>query len=148
MAVSASGASTHPISTAGVPLMREIAQVSDAADGADGIFERRPHPDDPVSGAALPTKGNCDAHGRKNVCARRSRPASPRGFMGQPGQPTATSSRLRLALVRIRSGCSIAERKTASFDSYRSLTATGLTLGYFASYFRRGPEHSRERNVK
>src|SRR5712671_6371993 len=79
--------------------------------------------------AALAT-GNIDAQRRRNVCARRSRPASARGFLGQPGQHTVTSSWLRLAPARMRSGCSIAGRKTASFDSYRNLTATGLTLGY------------------
>jgi hypothetical protein len=34
---------------------------ADAADGADGIFERPPYPDNPVSGSALTTERNVDA---------------------------------------------------------------------------------------
>ena len=33
-----------------------------AADGADGIFAGRTHPDDPIPGAAFTTEGNVDAH--------------------------------------------------------------------------------------
>jgi hypothetical protein len=53
-----------------------------AADGADSIFERRPHLDDPASSAALATKEISMRRARRNVCARRSRPASARGFWG------------------------------------------------------------------
>src|SRR5436309_1307790 len=37
---------------------RPWRSVADAADGADGIFERPMYPDDPVAGTAFPTERN------------------------------------------------------------------------------------------
>jgi hypothetical protein len=106
------------------------------------------HSDDPAASAALATKGNIDAQGPQE----RVRPPQPAGHV--PGDFWASrAAHGNIVAAAIGAGPYAIRlldsgRKTASFDSYRSLTATGLTLGYFASYFRRGPEHSRERNVK
>src|SRR5271166_5048098 len=43
--------------------------IADAADGADGIFERRAHPDYSASGSAFTTEGNVDAESPKK-CLR------------------------------------------------------------------------------
>jgi hypothetical protein len=50
---------------------------ADAADGADGIFQRRAYPDSSVSGAAFPTEDNIDP------APRRRYPARVRGFLSQ-----------------------------------------------------------------
>jgi hypothetical protein len=58
---------------------------ADAADGADGIFESPTYPDDPSARMAFTTERNVDAqYPKENVCIRRSRSASTRGFFGQP----------------------------------------------------------------
>ena len=55
--------------------------ITDAADGADGIFESPTYPDDPAAGVAFTTERNVDAqYPKENVCIRRSRPASARDF--------------------------------------------------------------------
>ena len=43
--------------------------IADAADGADGIFDRRAHPDYSLSGSAFTTEGNVDAE-RPKKCLR------------------------------------------------------------------------------
>ena len=48
---------------------------ADAADGADGIFERRAHPDYSISGSAFTTEGNVDAE-RSKKCLRPAQVAS------------------------------------------------------------------------
>jgi hypothetical protein len=39
---------------------RVRATIADAADGADGIFQRRAHPDHSTAGSAFTTEGNVD----------------------------------------------------------------------------------------
>jgi hypothetical protein len=43
--------------------------IADAADGTDGIFERRAHPDYSAFGSAFTTEGNLDAE-RPKKCLR------------------------------------------------------------------------------
>ena len=68
--------------------------IADAADGADGIFDRRAHPDYSLSGSAFTTEDNIDAErtqdwlGPPQSAGERSRAswpstlASPRGIAG------------------------------------------------------------------
>ena len=44
-----------------VVLRRIATTLAHAADGADGIFAGRTHPDDPISGVAFTAEGNVDA---------------------------------------------------------------------------------------
>ena len=48
---------------------RVRATIADAADGADGIFQRRAHPDHPTAGSAFTTEGNVDPE-RPKKCLR------------------------------------------------------------------------------
>jgi hypothetical protein len=61
------------------------AIIADGADGADGIFQRRAHPDHSTAGAAFTTKGNVDAeHPKKCLCATQV-PSESAGIFGPAG---------------------------------------------------------------
>src|SRR3989442_1280016 len=97
--------------------------VADAADGADGVFSRRMHLDDPASGAAFTTEGNLDAV-RRDVCGRRRRPASARGLLGHP-VPALEMPPLLQSLPARRRSAALPVHELRSAMSSRTLAATG-----------------------
>jgi len=98
--------------------------VAHAADGADGVCERRVHPDDPGSGAAFTTEGHLDAGGPQEGLRPAQTAGERRGFLGQPAPYLEMPSLLRSAPARRRSAAlPIHELRSAMIS--RTQAATG-----------------------
>ena len=95
-----------------VVLSRVRPPIADAADGADGIFERRAHPDHSASGSAFTTEGMSMPSVRRNVCARRKCPARARGF--------SASRSCRLSVWRVQRQSAEDRRRSPSTSRARS----------------------------
>src|SRR5271165_910155 len=76
-----------------------------AADGADGIFERRAHPDDSASGSPFTTEGNVDAQ-RPKKCLRPTQVAGEGAGIFGPADAVACPTIPAAARFRGRAGCS------------------------------------------
>ena len=74
---------------------------TDDADGADGIFSARAHPNHPGVCPAFTREHNFDPEVRRKVCARRSRPASARGFFAHPLPLEMLASTLRTQTQKV-----------------------------------------------
>jgi len=112
-------------------LTRVLIEVAVAA---DGVSDGRMYPDDPVSGMAFTTEGDLDTQVPRKVCARRKRPASARGLLGQPVPALEAPPLLRSAPTRRRSAA-LPVHELRSAIGHRSC-ARSRSCG-FGCWFRR-----------
>src|SRR6266540_2499112 len=92
--------------------------VADAADGADGVMgsvlTQGRYPDCPCSQPPLAAEDNLDPEGAEEVCARRSRPASARGLLGQPERLMPTCKRSDALPVHCALSATISRTRVAT----------------------------------
>jgi hypothetical protein len=93
---------------------------ADAADGADGIFERRAYPDYSISGSTFTTEGNVDAADLLRIVQRASQTADNTGW---PKNPRVLAGHLRRAQTFLRAALSVQQLR--SLMSSRTQAAIG-----------------------